>query len=202
MYRTSMGVRTLTGAEATLFREGLARIVAMVDDGADDAPAGVGVAVFDALGRGQKLAMLNAVARALLLADEPAPELTAVVEGTVAAVFQYVADATRAEIQLDAPPFWRKLVLAACGQQGFEEVPDPDCADMDEWELQMTFLEDMIFFDADWEGIDEYLDGDVPASRGLKAMMGIDDDYFVDAPLEPTDEELVGMLASLRSLLA
>ena len=57
-----------------------------------------------------------------------------------------------------------------------------------------------IFFDADWEEVDQFLDGDVAEGRELKTTLGIEDGYFVDAPLEPTKSELQQVLVSLRSL--
>ena len=204
MYRTSTGTRTLTGAEATLFREGLCGVAAMVETTRDGEPSGVGVTVFDGLSRGQKLAMLGTVGRALLLPDEPAPELSAVVEGTVAAVFQFIADAMQAEIDLPDTagcPSWRDLVLDAGQEQDFDELPARACSDMPEWELLMECLSNTIFFDADWEGVDDYLDGDVETNRHVKAVLGIDDDYFVAAPLEPTEAELARIVSSLRSLI-
>ena len=114
MWWTSNGERVLDGAEASLFRECLARLV---DDlyTLRDEDFAVGVTVFDRLTRTQKMAMLAVVGGALLRRDIPMPELTAVSEATVAAVFAYL----RGDVgfELDEPDFgqyWRAKIVTAC----------------------------------------------------------------------------------------
>ena len=46
----------------------------------------------------------------------------------------------------------------------------------------------------------EYLDAAPDASRRTKDVMGIDEDYFVSVPPDPTDEEAARMLMELRYL--
>ena len=98
-----------------------------------------GVAPFDSLQHGQKPAVLAQVGCALLRDDEPAPNLTTVLEGTVAAIYGLARDMVQLEID-DAEiagqgPTWRELVLAilscsagptslsrALGRPGFRPV--------------------------------------------------------------------------------
>ena len=90
-YCSSGGTRVLEGAEAALFRAGLGAMrgwlfddVYLGEDWIFDVP------VFDRLQTGQKLALLVEVGEALLLETAAEIELTAVVEGTVAAVFEAI----------------------------------------------------------------------------------------------------------------
>lgn len=44
------------------------------------------------------------------------------------------------------------------------------------------------------------LDADPKASQAVKKLMGIDDDYYVAVPPDPTEEEMEGIWATLRGL--
>ena len=46
----------------------------------------------------------------------------------------------------------------------------------------------------------EQLDADPEACQPAKLMLGIDRDYFVAVPPEPSDEDAERLLAELRSL--
>src|SRR5262249_15973580 len=88
MWWTSEGECVLNGAEWDLFRLGLSPLG---DDGEmpDDyeEPGTAGIAVFDNLRKPERLARLAQLARGLHDEGEPCPDLTALSEGTVAAVF-------------------------------------------------------------------------------------------------------------------
>jgi hypothetical protein len=128
VWRTQLGERVLRGAEWELFREGVSVLWDMVETSPEDDPYETGVEPFDRLQRNQKLAMLASVGRALRDEEVPPPELTALTEGTVAAVFRHILDLTLSEIEVaDEPdpdgldpevsaqlPSWRALIVGAC----------------------------------------------------------------------------------------
>jgi hypothetical protein len=128
MWRTQMGERVLHGGEWELFREGVSVLWDMIEYSAEDDPYETGVETFDRLQRNQKLVLLASVSRALRDEDVPSPELTALTEGTVAAVFRHILGLTLSEIDVgDAPDpagldpevvgestSWRGLIVAAC----------------------------------------------------------------------------------------
>src|ERR1017187_2533771 len=103
MWWTSEDERVLTGAEWDLFRLGLSTLwddVEMSDD--DEEPGTTGVAVFDNLRKPERLALLAQVARGLHDEGEPCPDLTALMEGTVAAVFAQLRYLIVIEIETEA----------------------------------------------------------------------------------------------------
>ena len=203
MWWTPDGERVLQGAEAKLFREALAVIVDMVrDDHAGrwdfSAPP------FDKLQPNQKLAVLAEVGSALLQANQPMPRLTAVREAAVGAVYE--ASMLMVEMEIDQPaegresPTWREMVLAACRELGIEDLLDPQSNDLDEWEVLICCLTDGVLWDEDWRDGENLLDADPRAGGEVKKLLGIDEDYYVAVPPDPTDEEMEAILAKLRAL--
>jgi hypothetical protein len=135
-----------------------------------------GVKFFDELSWQQRLALLARAANALLKSDVPPPELSAVNEATVAAIFAQIRQ--NVDIELDMagedglPPeydvyYWRRL-LAAC-----QELPRTSdefylvvqCEDLDDWELLVECVSDRILWDADWDMPDLFLDEEPEVSR-------------------------------------
>jgi hypothetical protein len=215
MYRTSIGVRTLKGAERRLFVQSLGMLTDYLTDGDYE----VGVDLFDVLQRGQKIAVLLGVSRALLRDNVPPPELTAVAEAAVACVFRHIAG--RVEDELDqqgewvndpvaAEGFgeeaenglesWRNLILAA-GRETLELKKLPDAASCDEadWELLIDCLQDRVLWDTDWE-LAAPLDADPEQGSRWKEELGIDEDYYVSLPPDPSDKEAARMIEELRFL--
>jgi hypothetical protein len=203
MWWTPDGERILQGAEAQLFREALGVLVDMVRDDHEGmwqfaAPP------FDALQPNQKLAVLAQVGTTLLRADQPMPKLTAVLEAAVGAVYESIR--VMVEIEIDEPaedresPSWRELVLAAGRERGIEDLLDPESEDLDEWEVLVSRLADAVLWDQDWKDTDDHLDADPKASRMVKNVLGIDEDYYVAVPPDPSDEEMEGIWATLRRL--
>lgn len=205
MWWTSDGERILTGAEASLFREALGILVDYVQDDEEGTIWQFGVPPFDTLQHGQKLAVVARVGSGLLREDEPAPKLTAVLEGTVAVIYGLVRDMVQLEIddpEMEGPPpNWRQLVLDACREREIaDELPLPNCEDFGEWEILIECLEAGVLWDADWEGGEMHLDADPETSRRLKELMRIDEDYYVEVPPDPSSKQLEGVLATLREL--
>ena len=89
MWRTQYGDRTLEGAEAKVFAETLSSLLGEAIQGTLD-DYQLGVACFDNLTFGQRISALAVIGNGLLRRDTPLVRLTAVLEGTIAAVFQYL----------------------------------------------------------------------------------------------------------------
>jgi len=118
--------RVLQGAETALFRQGLGEVFSLLEADHDDEWS-FGAEPFDELQRGQKLAVLAQVARGLLRDEEPMPQLTAVLEATVAVIYGQVRELVEMEIHEPEgePTYWRQQVLDAFR----ESVDDDDVPD-------------------------------------------------------------------------
>jgi len=90
--------------------------------------------------------------------------------------------------------------LTACQEQGIDELLDPASEEIDEWGMLISCLTDAVLWDEDWKDSESLLDVDPKASRALKKLLGIDEDYYVAVPPDPTDEEMKGVWATLRGL--
>jgi hypothetical protein len=203
MWWTPDGERILKGIEARLFREGLAVLVDMVREDYEGQQE-FGAPPFDNLQPNQKLAVLAEVSSALLQEDRPMPRLTAVREAAVAAVYEAIMIWVEMEIDQAAEglesPTWRELILAACRERGIEELLDAESEKIGEWELLVCCLTDAVLWDEDWRDNESLLDADPKASRPVKKLLGIDEDYYVAVPPDPTDDEMEGIWATLRAL--
>ena len=199
MWHTDCGDRTLEGAEAKLFAEALWDFVSELE--VDEGDYDVGIEVFDRLTYGQKLSVLSIIGAGLLKPDEPIRKLTAVVEGAIAAVFDYLKMVVILEI--DEPEIksnWRKMILAARRQFGAEGLPKEGCADEREWLIEIEELSDLILWDADYEDEDLYIDKPPEEARILKDFMRMRDDYFSAIADDLTDEEAQARIKELRKL--
>lgn len=132
------------------------------------------------------------------------PKLTAVLEAGVGAIYQAIRVMVEMEIDQLAEghesPTWRELVVAACREQGIEELSDPESEDLDEWEVLVDSLTASVLWDEDWRDNENLLDVDPKAGRALKELLGIDEDYYVAVPPDPTDVEVEGVWATLLRL--
>ncbi|MFC1636090.1 hypothetical protein ACFL5Z_14735, partial [Planctomycetota bacterium] len=113
MWRTQYGDRTLEGAEAKLFAETLLSLLDWAVSGRLDYYES-GQETFDNLTFGQRISALAVIGNGLLRKDTPLVRLTAVLEGTIAAVFEYLERSIYYEINSpESDTIWRKLVVAA-----------------------------------------------------------------------------------------
>jgi hypothetical protein len=231
MWRTPCGERALQSCEWQLFRAGLSLLWDQVEESMDDPELCLtGVRVFDRLEPASKLAMMALVGSALLDQHEACPNLTALNEGTFAAVYAFIRQWIDVEIDsakegphsaLD-PGSMRNLVLAAYreAQSRWKEVgtyegpgdedddeeeppslPGPDCEDCDRWaDLLDELMDQVLWGDRDFEAEDMMLDVNPDLGQGLKTYLGIDDDYFTGVPPEPSVAELTEIRGSLRRL--
>ena len=200
MWRTSCGERTLDGAEARVFAEAL---LCLLDeaflDRLEDYPSGVNC--FDDLTYGQKVAVLVTVGKGLLCRDTPVVELTAALEGGIAAIFEKLREIVMLEIdepELGTPS--RNLVVAARQAMEGEEIPGPMCQDRHEWDFQIQELADAILWDADYEDGYLYLDRPPEEARALRALTRVSEDYYLFVPDDLNDAVAERQLADLRSL--
>ncbi len=162
MWHTQKGDRVLTGEEAKVFLASLRFMVDILeDDDLEDAWT-FRVEVFDRLTLGQKLTMLRDVAQALLDPTIPMPELSAVNEGTIAAVYQNLLNNTLMECDEDDDTqvdqsfryYWRSLIMEAVKEadQAENVSPDPDwnptieSNDMGDWDILVQCLENRILW--------------------------------------------------------
>jgi hypothetical protein len=228
MWSTSVGDRILRGSESELFRHGLGTLRDRIEE-AGEAPelCETGVAVFDRLQPASKLAMIALVGRALSDDNEPSPPLTALTEGTFAAVYATIRQEIEFEIDMrrqgpqpeDAQSSVRPLVLAAVRETNpdwenplpepesddleFEpaSLPTPESEDFDAWDFLLDVLINRVLWgDRDFEGEEYFLDNDPRESEVMKLWMGIDRDYFSAIPPEPTELELAAIRKTLRQL--
>lgn len=123
-WRTEIGDRCLAGPEARLIREIVGymgdMIAAELDYGDDDDGLDYGIPVFDKLAPAQKLSLLEQVLRQLLTPTDKPPELTAMNEGVIAAIYAAVGQMVVSEIEMEPDldevgtfdaRHWRKLLL-------------------------------------------------------------------------------------------
>lgn len=187
MWHTSSGDRILSGAEAKLFKAALTGLVeeTMLSD-CDF--CGCGIELFDELTSSQRLAVLEGIATSLLTDTVDMPNLTAVNESAVAAVFEYA----RFEVELEiddctAGTTWRQMVFDSyhecfANESGSDsEHCCPAHAGSDcrtEWHSAVESLADRVLWDRDFEMVGSFLDEPPEKAAMMRQVLGIDDDYF------------------------
>lgn len=207
-WRTQIGERVLTGAEAALFREAIGTAVDMVDEELSglNEQWEFGVPVFDTLEPSVRLALLAQVGHALLRETDECPPLTAVNEGAIGALFQHIEQSVLFEIDCEQDFedgfSWRRQILAVFREDDdTEDLPSVRCADKGEWEILLQTLCDRILWDEDFLDASLYLDKSPEQSRFLKRFMTIDDDYFTAVPPDPRDADLPGIRLAIAELV-
>jgi hypothetical protein len=227
MWRTSGGERVLKGAEWELFREGLRGLWDRVEESFDDdEPWPTGVEVFDRLTSPSKLVMLALVGKALCDEDQPSPPLSALTEGTFAAVYGVLSEEIDFEIEAaregsearEQPLLLRTRILAAiretdpwCEQptadteQAADHEPAPvlpevESDDAEEWVDLLDILKFRVLWDEDFDDEAAFVDAAPRFNTELKEHMGIDDGYFSVIAPDPKNAELVGIRNTLRAL--
>ena len=199
MWHTNCGDRTLAGAESRLFAEALWGFVCEME--VDEGDYDVGLDVFDRLTYGQKVSLLSIIGAGLLKPDEPICNLTANVEGAVAAVFEHLQ--TSVMLEIDMPEIksnWRKMILAARREGDAEDLPDEDCEDEQEWSIEIEALSELILWDADYEDEDLYIDKPPEEAQRLKDFMRIKDEYYLEIPEDLKPNEIETKLTELKNL--
>jgi len=226
MWATSQGDRTLVGDEAQLVLCSVGYLHDMITSAVDLGEAYPNeVAMFSSLQPTQQMAILHEVAHGLLDPESPIPELTAVREATVYAIYRELASLVEIELdmsRLDEPNFYyREAIVRACEQfkeppsewsDEFEledptdyEPPKPGCVELNLWNDAIEFLADQILWDRDFELEEVFADHDPDKIKAIKQFMGINEDYFAVAAPDANSEEymqlhleLVDLTRSLR----
>lgn len=212
MWRASSGTRVLTYSEWALFEIGLDELRMMVEDDisyeTDDTETGV--TAFDRLTPEQKLCQLAEVGLAIRDETVPEPKLTAVSEGTVMAVFNALRDEMHYEIDTAKDDLVKELfhtreaLLKACAEDRDPDDKLPDLKDGNtaDWMWLLEEVEDRIFWDNDHANEDAFLDLPREEAKELLDMAGIDPDYFLFVPEEPTETALIKARQILAKLLS
>ena len=200
MWRTAHGDRILKGAEAKVFAEALLNLLDEVTE-FDFEDYESGIKCFDTLTFGQKISVLSRIANGLFRKDVPPVELTAVLEGAVAAVFEHLTRKIIIEIDdFEPETYWRELVVAARKEMEAEDIPDPACENIDKWYTEVEVLSAAILWDADYQDEDLYIDKPPEEAQALRDFMRMRDDYFSAIADDLNDEEAEARIEELRKL--
>lgn len=212
MWHTPTGTRTLRGKEWALFREGLGVLWDAIEDANDDIEfCKTEVDVFDRLQTPQKLAMMALVGKALSDRNTPVPQLTALAEGTLAAVLAVIRHHVLFEIDMQEGTIdtgedgchmrrlLREAVSATCPSWR-KSLPSPNGKDIDTWLSMLEEIEERLLWDSDYDAEENFLDHDPAQSGRLKKQLGISNDYFAAIARDPPAEELRRVRATLRDL--
>lgn len=199
MWHTSSGNRVLTGSEAKVFAQALSELISELK--AFGGEYVVGMEVFDRLTYGQKISVLSIVGKGLLKPDQPIRKLTAVVEGGIAAVFEYLKTLVCIEIDEGITgTYWRELILAARNQLGAVELTDINSDDYTDWLIEIEELSDSILWDADYLDENLYVDDSPEHSQALKDFMRIRDDYFLEIPEDLKPQQLDNAVTEMEAV--
>ena len=200
MWRTLYGERTLEGAEAVLFAEALSSLL-------DETIAeeldlyDLGVECFDNLTFGQKISVLSIIGKGLLSKDISIDLLSAVLEGAIAAVFEYIKDEITFEIDRpESNSNWRNLVTAATKEIGAEYIPEVTCTDLDEWEMEVDRVTKAILWDLGYYDTVLCINFPPEKSKQLRDWVGISDDYYMTISDDLTDAEAQVKIKELKNL--
>lgn len=216
-WHTQMGERVLNSAEAALLR---ATIGSMRDElleersGRDQWP--YGVRVFDNLSLSQRLRLLCEVSDALLKPEIPAPELTAINEGTAAAIFKALQQRLHFELDSTKPQsseetrfafHWRELIRgAALSTIGDErlyrfapgEIPVAESDEHKDWEGMVESLADRVLWDTDFDDDDPQADHSPERTEFLRVAGDITMANRTSIAPEPREKEVAGLLERLH----
>lgn len=205
MWHTPDGDRILTPSEWQFIQAGLEltwdAIDAATEAGGDE--GATGVRVFDDLQPGQQIGLLALVGTALTNPMMPSPPLSAVTEGTLAAIFAMLRGWLDVEIDVGEQTTIRQLILGAVGEAARDyPLPAVTDKDADEWDMLIEEIEDRLMWDADFEMGDVFLDLPPEAGQELLEQNGIDPDYFLAVPEDPGEGELEAARRTLAELTA
>ncbi len=200
MWRTECGERILEGSEVRVFAEALSGLLDEAISGTLD-DYELGIRCFDDLTFGQRISVLATIGNGLLREDVPPIDLTAVVEGAIAAVFQHLKYEIIYEIDVpESRSNWRELVVAARKEEQVGDIPEPTSTDTEEWDFQVERLIDCILWDRDYEDDHIYMDHPPEKTQWLKDMARIPDNYYTAIADDLTDEEAQAQIKELRKL--
>jgi hypothetical protein len=205
-WNTPLGHRKLAGIERKIMRSAICRLSREILEDTFEDSMNVGIAVFDSLTGCQQLVMLDSVRKFLFEDTAESNEMTAVIEGTAAAVIAYISGNIDLELDMDIEfrksgpkmkplRFWRKLILKAIQEYEWDLNPKTVPGD---WELALEIFHDRILHDDDYEM--DFADGPPESSDAVNLTLGIPNDYFTSIPLpEPDGPEMLEVIRRLLS---
>ena len=179
----------------------------------EDDWAEMGIAVFDNLTQHQKQAAILIVAKALLdPACEP-PAVTAVLAGTVDAI--YIQLESSIELEMGHSTKVRQMILEAMDEMDYwndvnsslgpDEEPvarqKPGSKNMEEWRELIEALRTEILDDDDFSMEHDFMDMPPDEAAALKKQLNIDPDYFVAVIEDPTPERLKEIREQIKAYL-
>lgn len=104
---------------------------------------------------------------------------------------------------------WRSLTLAAYRQLlqrqdelDEKELPDPDSICFADWDNLIDQLVSSILWDMDFELASVFLDEPPELAQRRRKLLGIDEQYFVDPPLDPKPGEARVLFVQARAIVA
>jgi hypothetical protein len=202
MWSNSVGTPfILPPKHAAVFREAAAEFAEYADFLED---AGDDETVFERLTRSQKQLAILVVARALLDPAAEPPRITAVLAGTVAAIYEHLQTMVALEIDEHEGTTIRHMLLDAVNESDQEPHGhlSPECQDIEEcWEI-VESLRDTVLEDHDYDMEALFLDTPPDEAAALKALMQIHPDYFITPIDDPSPQGLETIREELRSLLS
>jgi hypothetical protein len=211
MYDTSLGIRVLYDAEARLFASSAYSLAdqlrGFICDGTDESlNQYLDIQALNSLTVNQVIVLVDRVTSYLLDPNVEAPKRTAVLDAIIAAIYQQLTLDLLTEIELEiesseideGDTLVRESIAEASAETSAEtsdpysgalETPDPECAVIETWQFVIDQLCDRILADSDWQLESIAMDLEPTVAAGLKAGMGIDEDYFIHVEEDVSVEE-------------
>src|SRR5262249_52468291 len=133
------------------------------------------------------------------------PHHTAANEGTIMAVLESFRDMLGGEVEVNVKGHTRlrEVLLAAVGGSGDRSghLPDLTSQNWGDWDELSDCIVDELVWDHDFAMGDQFLDRPQNESRRLLESAGIDPDYYLETPPEPTERGLTNARRTLARLL-
>ncbi len=221
-WRTSLGIRSLKGAEAELYLSTMQDAVDYIEVMGDELDVKTGDRIFDSANFHQKIVILYHCLSALLKPEIEDPELTNVLEAGAYFPFAYLK--MRLEEEISEEDEWSedeedlKYAYRRSLWNAFEEFVRPrwEAADeeygereeeadfsdrstnLDLWEEIIEDLADRIFWDRDWQVstiAPQLLDG---IETEFSQITGLDEDYITNRLPRVSESEVTAALAQIR----
>lgn len=150
------------------------------------------------------------MAKALLDPTERVPELVAVNEAAIGALFAHIDRNLTIELDHAQEPdlpvdydrcYWRRLIAACQGERNDEFYVEVDSTDSEDWSCLIESLQDGILWDNDWDMPELFMDVKPELSDERKERLGIERDYFVSPSPDLQDAEVLAAFSGLRRLI-
>ncbi len=218
-YYTNKGPLVLTGSQAKAFRIAAKAISDEVgwDESADPWDDASGIQAFDSLTQLQKQVAILMVAGAALDSNIPMPDVTAVLEGTVTAVYGMLESLVEQEVEIGHSTKVRQIISDALVEIDYweqvkdaydeDEEPDPPLpvhsTDTDEWRFLVQSLSyELVDGDFDFAREGEIVDAPPDQAAKMYEFYGIATDYFTTIVEDPTPSVAVEIRKTLDGYLA